>query len=42
MLRSALGAGTSVQVWIPAHPPAHPGDKIRDQEQAPSADPAYN
>jgi len=42
MLRSALGAGTSVQVWIPAHPPAHPGDKIRDQEQAPTADPAYN
>ena len=35
MLRSALGAGTSVQVWIPAHPPAHPGDKIRDHEQAP-------
>jgi two-component system OmpR family sensor kinase len=23
MLRSALGAGTSVQVWIPFHPPAH-------------------
>ncbi len=42
MLRSALGAGTSVQVWIPAHPPAHPGDKVRDQEQTPSADPAYN
>ena len=42
MLRSALGAGTSVQVWIPAHPPAHPGDKIRDHEQAPRPDPAYN
>jgi signal transduction histidine kinase len=25
MLRSAEGAGTSVQVWIPFHPPAHPG-----------------
>ncbi len=42
MLRSALGAGTSVQVWIPAHPPAHPGDKIRDHEQAARPDPAYN
>jgi signal transduction histidine kinase len=42
MLRSALGAGTSVQVWIPAHSPAHPGDKVRGHEQAPSPDPAYN
>jgi len=42
MLRSASGAGTSVQVWIPAHPPAHPGDKVRDHEQEPSADPAYS
>ncbi len=25
MLKSAEGAGTSVQVWIPFHPPAHPG-----------------
>jgi signal transduction histidine kinase len=42
MLRSALGAGTSVQVWIPAHPPAHPGDKLRDHERAPGPDHAYN
>jgi signal transduction histidine kinase len=25
MLKSAEGVGTSVQVWIPFHPPAQPG-----------------
>jgi two-component system OmpR family sensor kinase len=42
MLRSALGAGTSVQVWIPAHPPTHPEDHVRDHERAPGPDPVYN
>ncbi|MGH3149193.1 MAG: sensor histidine kinase, partial [Streptosporangiaceae bacterium] len=42
MLRSAMGAGTSVQVWIPAHPPAHPGNHVRDHERTPGPDPVYS
>ena len=35
MLRSAVGVGTSVQVWIPFQPPAQVAERI------PPADPAY-
>jgi signal transduction histidine kinase len=42
MLRSAAGAGTSVQVWIPIRPPSQPADELRDAEQAPRPDPAYS
>jgi two-component system OmpR family sensor kinase len=29
MLKSAFGAGTSVQVWIPFHPPARDSERIQ-------------
>ncbi len=45
MLKSEVGAGTSVQVWIPFHPPAHLG--TLQTEPGPDGgyqgpDPAYN
>jgi signal transduction histidine kinase len=42
MLRSEAGAGTSVQVWIPFHPPAQLHADGHDPERAPDRDPAYN
>jgi signal transduction histidine kinase len=42
MLKSAAGAGTSVQVWIPFHPPGQPRADADDPDQAPHPDPAYN
>jgi two-component system OmpR family sensor kinase len=44
MLRSAPGRGTSVQVWIPFHPPAQPSHdgEAGDRERRPGPDPAYN
>jgi two-component system, OmpR family, sensor kinase len=50
MLKSAEGVGTSVQVWIPFHPPAQPGTlhtepDADDGYQGPGAagpDPALN
>jgi signal transduction histidine kinase len=42
MLRSAAGAGTSVQVWIPIRPPTQPADDAGDAQRAPHPDPAYN
>jgi two-component system, OmpR family, sensor kinase len=39
MLKSALGTGTSVQVWIPFHPPAPPDT---DAQHPPGPDVAYN
>jgi hypothetical protein len=36
MLKSTAGAGTSVQVWIPFHPPA------QDTEPAQPPDASYN
>jgi two-component system OmpR family sensor kinase len=39
MLKSALGAGTSVQVWIPFRPPAQPD---KDAQSPPGPDAAYN
>jgi signal transduction histidine kinase len=44
MLRSALGEGTSVQVWIPFHPPVQPDPEAGTQNPArrPGPDPAYN
>jgi signal transduction histidine kinase len=40
MLRSAPGAGTSVQVWIPFRPPAQPDAEDREPTRGP--DSAYN
>jgi two-component system OmpR family sensor kinase len=42
MLRSATGAGTSVQVWIPFHPPGQPGPDAEDSERGPGPDASYN
>jgi signal transduction histidine kinase len=42
MLRSAAGAGTSVQVWIPFHPPGQPAAGARERDRAPHPDSAYN
>jgi signal transduction histidine kinase len=49
MLKSAQGAGTSVQVWIPFHPPAQPGTLRTGPgpddeypEPVPAPDHAYN
>jgi two-component system OmpR family sensor kinase len=44
MLRSGPGEGTSVQVWIPFHPPAQPDQDIESQDRAsrPGPDPVYN
>ena len=41
MLKSSAGAGTSVQVWIPFHPPAQPDD-TDDPERRPGPDAVYN
>ncbi|HTX29458.1 MAG TPA: HAMP domain-containing sensor histidine kinase [Streptosporangiaceae bacterium] len=38
MLKSAEGAGTTVQVWIPFHPPTHPSTL----QGEPGPDPTYN
>ncbi len=49
MLKSAEGSGTSVQVWIPFHPPAHPGTLLTEPgpgyeypEPGANPDSAYN
>jgi signal transduction histidine kinase len=42
MLRSAAGAGTSVQVWIPIRPPTQPAEEAHGAARAPRPDPAYN
>jgi signal transduction histidine kinase len=49
MLKSAVGAGTSVQVWIPCQPPPQPGtvptesgDRTGEPERAAGPDPSYN
>jgi two-component system OmpR family sensor kinase len=40
MLKSAAGAGTSVQIWIPFRPPGQPG--ADDPKRRPGPDSAYN
>jgi two-component system OmpR family sensor kinase len=45
MLKSAEGVGTSVQVWIPFHPPAQPGTLHAEPDVAdghPGQDAVYN
>jgi signal transduction histidine kinase len=42
MLRSSVGAGTSVQFWIPFRPLAQPDSDTEDPERRPGADAAYN
>jgi len=42
MLKSAAGAGTSVQFWIPFHPPGQPGADAEDSERRPGPDVSYN
>ncbi len=42
MLKSAAGAGTSVQFWIPFRPPGQPGADADDPERRPGPDAAYN
>ena len=42
MLKSALGMGTSVQVWIPFRPPAQPDTNAEDSLRRPRPDAAYN
>jgi signal transduction histidine kinase len=42
MLKSALGVGTSVQVWIPFRPPAQPATEAQDGEHQPGPNVAYN
>ena len=50
MLRSAPGQGTSVQIWIPFHPPAqlthdanaNANANAQDRERRPGPDPVYN
>jgi signal transduction histidine kinase len=42
MLKSAAGAGTSVQFWIPFRPPGQPGADAEDLERPPSPDVSYN
>jgi two-component system, OmpR family, sensor kinase len=49
MLKSAVGAGTSVQVWIPYQPPAQPGtvptesgDRAGEPGGVAAPDPSYN
>jgi signal transduction histidine kinase len=42
MLKSSVGAGTSVQVWIPFRPPAQPDDDTDDPERRPGPDAVYN
>jgi signal transduction histidine kinase len=42
MLKSAVGAGTSVQFWIPFHPPAQPEPDAKDSQHRPGPDAVYN
>src|SRR5580658_7204465 len=42
MLKSAVGAGTSVQFWIPFHPPAQPEPDAKDAQHRPGPDAVYN
>jgi len=42
MLKSAAGAGTSVQFWIPFRPPALPDPDTEDPQYRPGPDAAYN
>jgi len=42
MLKSSAGAGTSVQIWIPFHPPSQPGAGAGDSERRPGPDVSYN
>ncbi|HEV2253696.1 MAG TPA: HAMP domain-containing sensor histidine kinase [Streptosporangiaceae bacterium] len=42
MLRSAAGAGTSVQFWIPFRPPGQPDADAEDSERGPGPDASYN
>jgi two-component system, OmpR family, sensor kinase len=42
MLRSAAGAGTSVQFWIPFHPPARADSDTMDAQRRPAPDAVYN
>jgi two-component system, OmpR family, sensor kinase len=42
MLRSAAGAGTSVQFWIPFRPPSLPDVEAEDPRHRPGSDTSYN
>jgi len=42
MLKSAAGAGTSVQFWIPFRPPAQPDPDTDDPERRPDPDAVYS
>jgi two-component system OmpR family sensor kinase len=42
MLKSSVGAGTSVQFWIPFNPPAQPDSDPDDPERRPGPDAVYN
>jgi signal transduction histidine kinase len=42
MLKSAAGAGTSVQVWIPFRPPVQPDADTEYPQRPPGPDAAYN
>jgi len=42
MLKSAAGAGTSVQFWIPFRPPGQPGADAEGPERRPGPDASYN
>ena len=42
MLKSAAGAGTSVQIWIPFRPPAQPDPDAEYPQRPPGPDAAYN
>jgi signal transduction histidine kinase len=42
MLKSAVGAGTSVQFWIPFRPPGQPDRDTEDPQRRPGPDAAYN
>jgi len=42
MLKSSVGAGTSVQVWIPFRPPSQPDPGTEDPQRRPGPDAVYN
>ena len=42
MLKSAAGAGTSVQIWIPFRPPAQPDPDAEYPQRPPGPDATYN
>ena len=42
MLKSSVGAGTSVQVWIPFRPPSQPGPDTEDPQRRDGPDAVYN